>query len=167
MPEVKQASPDAKAAQDAIKRAAIVHSGVFHKWPTPPLLTARGRVSIAMRVSNLAIGNLRIIVRDEQHHQLLAAGVGDQVPPLSTMHRDIAWDFDPPELRAPRYLIWMIWADYANGHEMDEERSFEVEFTVRQDDMAWTSRMALTMARGQHTLPVTPNWDFIAFGTPL
>lgn len=166
MPDMKQAS-QAKTAQQTPAPVAIVHPGVFHKWPTPPLLAPRGRVSIAMRVSNLAIGNLRIIVRDEQHQHLLSAGFGDNVPPLSTMHRDIAWDFDPAELGAPRYMIWTIWADYANGNDMDEERSFDVEFTMCQDDMAWTSRIALTMPKGQHTLLVTPNWDFIAFGAPL
>lgn len=131
------------------------------------MLTATSRVALAIRVSNLVIGNLRITVRDEQHRDLYSAGYGEGVPPLSTQHEDIAWEFMPSALERPRYVIWNIWADYANGNEVDEERSFEVEVTLRQDDMAWIAKIALVMPRGQTSLQVTLPSDYVAIGAPL
>jgi hypothetical protein len=164
MGDTKQKAKHDALAADA--QAALSGNGVFHRWPTQALLAPQGKISIAVRVSNLVIGNMRIVVRDALHRDLISAGYGKDVPPLSTAHQDIFWQFDPALLDTPRYVIWNIWADYARGSDKDE-RTFEVEVTVRQDDMAWRTRIALVMPADQSSMLVTPNGDFVAIGAPL
>ncbi len=136
------------------------YAGLFHTWAVPPLLDSAGSFTVSMRVSNLVIGKMRIVVRDANHHDLCSGGMGDGVPPLSTGNADIAWTCAPAALAAPRYVIWNLWAEY-NGAD---ERTFEAELTLAQDDMRWICRVPGTMPAGGQVMHLTPGSDYVFIG---